>query len=139
MDNNLFRKKSLQSIESPEKLDEYIRVINAPLWLIIAAIAILLAGIFIWASVDTIETRTTAYGAVLKGELTCRADAETVNGIANRLEKGEDIVVEVNGSPALVTGADKEVGLICADVELPDCLAEVVIFEKIRPVSLLFK
>ena len=48
MKEQIFRKKSIDKINSPESLDEYIRVPNPPAVLLIAAAAILLIGAFIW-------------------------------------------------------------------------------------------
>ena len=43
MKNDLFRKSSIDRISSPEQLNDYIRVTNPSIWVILAAIIILLA------------------------------------------------------------------------------------------------
>jgi len=45
---NLFRKKSLESLNSPDNLDEYLKVTNVPGWLILIACMLVLAGLIIW-------------------------------------------------------------------------------------------
>ena len=50
-----FREKSLEAIESPESLNDYIRVTTPPVWLVLAAMLILLAGILVWSVFGTVE------------------------------------------------------------------------------------
>ena len=53
--NDLFRKKNLDRIASPEQLDEYIRVTTPSVWLVLLAVVILLAGILIWSCFGVVE------------------------------------------------------------------------------------
>ena len=55
MENQLFRKKSLATISSPEALHDYMRVTSPRLWMILGAIVILLAGFIVYASTVTME------------------------------------------------------------------------------------
>ena len=55
MDGPLFRQKSLNKITSPEELHDYIRVTSPRLWMVLAAVAILLVGFIVYASTATIE------------------------------------------------------------------------------------
>ena len=55
MDNQLFRKKSLESISSPEELHDYMRVTSPRLWMILSAIVALLVGFVVFASTVTME------------------------------------------------------------------------------------
>ena len=55
MENQLFRQKSLERISSPEALHDYLRVTNPRLWMLLSAIAALLAGFLVYASVATLE------------------------------------------------------------------------------------
>ena len=55
MDNQLFRKKSMERISSPEELHDYMRVTSPRLWMILSAIVILLAGFIVYASTTTLE------------------------------------------------------------------------------------
>ncbi len=48
MNNGLFRKKSIDRVSSPEKLDDYIRVTTPSVWIALAAMILLLVGAFIW-------------------------------------------------------------------------------------------
>jgi hypothetical protein len=53
--SDLFRKKSLERINSPEELSDYIRVTTPSVWLVLLATAILLAGMLAWSILGTVE------------------------------------------------------------------------------------
>ena len=42
MDNQIFRKESLDQISSPEQLNDYLRVTNPAVWLVLTAVILLL-------------------------------------------------------------------------------------------------
>ena len=74
MDNQLFRKKSLDQISSPEQLHDYLHVTNPTVWLILAAIILLLVGCLIWSSVATIDTFASATATVNDGSMVIKID-----------------------------------------------------------------
>ena len=47
--SGLFRKKSMDRVSSPESLNDYIRVTTPSVWLVMAAIIILLVGMLAWS------------------------------------------------------------------------------------------
>ena len=53
---SVFRKKSLDRISSPEQLNDYIRVSSPGIWLLLAAVIVLLIGIGVWATFGNIES-----------------------------------------------------------------------------------
>ena len=55
---SVFREKSLNSISSPERLNEYIRVSTPGVWLILAAITVLLIGILVWGVFGSLKMKT---------------------------------------------------------------------------------
>ena len=55
MQNDLFRKKSLERISSPEELHDYMRVTTPRLWMLLTAIIVLLAGFIVYASMANLE------------------------------------------------------------------------------------
>ncbi len=74
MDQQLFRKKSLDRISSPEQLNDYLRVTNPSVWVVLLAVIILLAGLLIWSSVTTIESYVSGTAEVKGGIMTIRFD-----------------------------------------------------------------
>ena len=55
MDNQLFRRKSLDHISSPEELHDYIRVPGPRVWMLLAAVLVLLAGFIAYAGTAVME------------------------------------------------------------------------------------
>ncbi len=53
--SELFRKKSLERISSPEQLNDYIRVTTPSVWLVLVATVILLLGLLAWSIMGTID------------------------------------------------------------------------------------
>ena len=76
MDQQLFRKKSLDRISSPEQLNDYLRVTNPSVWVVLLAVVILLAGLLIWSSVTTIESYVSGTAEVKDGIMTIRFDEQ---------------------------------------------------------------
>ena len=58
----LFREKSLEAVESPESLNDYLRVTSPGIWLVMATVIVLLIGGILWGIFGHI--RTTAKFAV---------------------------------------------------------------------------
>ncbi len=52
--NSLFREKSMEKVASPERLDDYIKVVSPGVWLVAVGIVILLIGVFAWAVFGTL-------------------------------------------------------------------------------------
>jgi len=68
MGKELFRKKSLENVSSPEKLDEYVRVTNPGVWsVLIACIAILVAAA-VWFAVGRIPDTLDMKGIIFPGD-----------------------------------------------------------------------
>lgn len=44
-----FRNGSLERISSPEKLNDYIKVSNPSIWIILGALVVMLISVFIWS------------------------------------------------------------------------------------------
>ena len=60
MGTELFRKKSLDKVSSPEQMNDYIRVTGPGVWLVLAAVIALLAGLIVWSALGHLETTVTA-------------------------------------------------------------------------------
>ena len=55
MGNQVFREKSLERVGTPEQLNDYIRVTTPSVWIILAAMLILLFGMLVWGVFGRIE------------------------------------------------------------------------------------
>ena len=131
----VFRKKTLERISSPEQLTDYLCVTNPGIWVILAAVILLLAGLFAWSMVGTIET--TADVKVIVTDHTAQVYAI---GVVT-LEEG--MPLRVSGKDYFVASADKDeygrsVGV--AKVELPDGSYDgSVVTEAVHPISFLLE
>ena len=65
MDNQLFRKTSMERISSPEQLRDYMRVTSPRLWMILSAIVALLVGFIAYASTANMESTVSVKAEVL--------------------------------------------------------------------------
>ena len=55
MENRLFRQQSMDQVNSPEQIRDYLRVTSPKLWMVIAAVLVLLAGFLAYLSVAEME------------------------------------------------------------------------------------
>lgn len=51
MEKTIFREKNVNELNSPDELNEYLRVTSPSIWLVMAAVIVLLLGLIVWASV----------------------------------------------------------------------------------------
>lgn len=68
---SLFRKESLSSISSPDKVDEYLRTTNVSAYYMLAAAIILMLSLVIWSAFATLPTVINANGIVKDGIAIC--------------------------------------------------------------------
>ena len=62
MENNLFRKNSLERISSPDQLNEYIKVVNPGVILLLIGFFVVAIAVAIWAFTGTIPDTTQVNG-----------------------------------------------------------------------------
>ncbi len=129
----VFRKKTLDRIASPEQLTDYLRVTNPGIWVILAAVILLLAGIFAWSVVGTLET--TAQATVIVEDHTARvipAGAEALSAGMPLRVVGQEFILAAAGTDEYGRMTGK------AEVELPDGIYEgTVVVDSTRPIDFL--
>ena len=67
---SVFRKASMDRIQSPEQLNDYLRVTNPTVWVLLAAVIVLLTGVLIWGSFTYIGSFVDGSGQVEGGIMT---------------------------------------------------------------------
>lgn len=70
MSQTIFRKKSIERISSPEQLNDYIRVSNPGVWIILSAIVLLLVGVCVWGVLGHLDTKLPVAAVVEDGRVT---------------------------------------------------------------------
>ena len=106
MNQQLFRKKSVDKVSSPEQLNEYIRVANPGVWMVLAAIVILLAGVVVWGFIGHLDTTLATAVVCENGEAVIyvnEADVEKVEvGMTVRVGENEYAISEIPTEPKRV-------------------------------------
>ena len=106
MNNQLFRQKSVDKVSSPEQLNEYIRVANPGVWLVLAAIVILLAGVIVWGCIGHLDTTLAAAVVADGGEAVIyvkESDAPVLDlGMTVRTDAWEYTITEISAVPIKV-------------------------------------
>lgn len=92
MGNPVFRQKSIEKISSPEQMNDYIRVSNPSVWIILAAVIVLLAGVFVWGLFGRLDSAFQTGGVCKDSSLTVYISEENFAKIS------EKAVISVDGA-----------------------------------------
>ena len=90
MEKQLFRKSSIERVSSPEQLNDYIRVSNPGVWMILAAVIAILIGICAWGIFGRLDTKISTAGACSNGTFTCYVTEEKIGNIKTGTELNVD-------------------------------------------------
>lgn len=112
MNEQIFRKKSLERVNSPEQLNEYIRVSNPGVWMVLIAIVLLLVGVCVWGVLGTLETKLPVVGVCTEGALTVYVPEDAIDSVE------EGMTVLVGDADGVVTGIAGE--SVAAQKTLPE-------------------
>ena len=154
----LFREKSLEAVESPESLNDYLRVTSPAVWLILAAVICLLLGAILWGVFGHIRTTAAVAVQVKEGKAVCYVPYSQADGVMAQgkvtLEgreypldtnaEYELVVLEGSTSLRLLKAGNLNVGdpvvLVPVDTDLADGVyAGTAVTEDLQPISLLLQ
>lgn len=103
MNNNLFRKSSIDRVNSPEQLNDYIRVSNPSIWIILMAVILLLSAVIVWGVFGSLPTTVTTSGMAKDGKVVIflpEGDAAKLSpGMKADISNLEGTVTEVSTVP----------------------------------------
>lgn len=112
MNNNLFRKKNIERITSPEQLDDYIRVSNPSVWVILAAFVILLLGVCVWGIFGKLDTTVSVVAVKESDGVVCyvkESDHSKIEvGMPVSINNEEYNVTAIEKNPVLVDSSFQE-------------------------------
>lgn len=153
----LFREKNLERLESPEKLNDYLRVTSPGVWLVLATVIILLVGVCVWGVFGRIEATKPAAIVTENGESICMVPEGAIKGVLEyRTVKVDGTEMELRPSvlePETVTESTNVYVMLAGslsvgDIVYPVALAEpleeegivqgILVTETLSPMSLLF-
>ena len=135
MKEEIFRKKSLEQVKSPDSLDDYIRVANPGVWLLLATVIVLLIGVCAWGFFGRMESTVPATVTVKDGVAGCLVKEENITSVR------EGMTVRFADREAILQniGEREEAGYPCSLNEVKD-LADgfyegKIVVEVRRPLS----
>lgn len=130
---SIFRKETVDRISSPDQLTDYLRVTNPGIWVVLATVILLLAGVLVWSSIGTLETTVDATIIVEERQ------AQVIPLEPRFLSPGMEM--RADGKESEIETADTDaygrpVGL--GRMDLPDGTYQgTVVIEKLRPIDFL--
>ena len=111
MNEGLFRKKSIGKISSPEQLDDYIRVANPGVWMLLSCIIFLLVGMCVWGIFGKLDTTVSTLAICNNGKTVCYVD----QGNLSDIENGTTVVI--NEKEYTVTAVSSEAVEVTSDFD----------------------
>ncbi len=152
--SDLFRKKSMEKVTSPEQLNDYIRVSNPGVWTVLAAVVILLAGACVWGIFGRLDSAVQTAGVCSNSEIVCYVKESDISGFSEKafvsVNEEEYPVTDISSAPVRLDNEKdgniiKLAGIIAEDTVyevranaagLPDgTYKATVIKERIAPIS----
>ena len=117
-EKQLYRKQVMDRLSSPEDLNDYLKVTNPAVWVVLAAIILIIAGALIWGSTVNINSKVTGAAEVSEGKLIVTFEDES--GALN-VKEGLEIKVGEVSSTITSVGRNSEGKIIAmADTTLSD-------------------
>lgn len=153
---SLFREKSMERLSSPEQLNDYIRVANPGVWLILGGIIALLLGVCAWGIFGKLDTTVTGAAVCQDGKIMCyisEADGESVRtGMTIKIGDVTTTVKAISSEPSRLPddtdqylmhlgGLDQGswVYTASADADIDDgSYAASIVTESVSPMSFVF-
>lgn len=138
MENQIFRKKSIDRIASPEQLEDYLRVTGLPVWALLISVILLLAGLFIWSGFAVIESYAAGTAYAENHALTVVFEDEYA---AQNVTPGMTVLIGEESGQITSVGRDAEGRLIAVcSADLPDGRYEAKVgYRRTQLISLLFR
>lgn len=107
MNNQIFRKKSIDRMSSPEQLNDYIKVTNPGVWMALAAIVILLIGVCVWGVFGKLETKLPVAAVSQDGQTVLYVKEDNIASVRENMSVyvGDETykVTSVSSQPVAVT------------------------------------
>ena len=134
--SGIFRQRSLERISSPEQLTDYLKVTNPGIWVLLAAVIVLFAGLFVWSMVGDLETVVDGVAVVHESTaeimVTGSVNSKMSSGMTVRIGEEEYIISTVEED-------DHGRSVAYAPVNEADGKYDVrIVTESIHPIKFLF-
>ena len=154
----LFREKSLEAIESPESMNDYLQVTSPGIWIVLVAVIAILIGAVLWGIFGRINTTVdvavisssegqTCYVPYDKLEGVMSAGLVTVDGHEYSLRMDADtetVIISEATNPYIRVAGGLHIGDVAVEIPVEAGLPEgiytgSVTTESLKPITLLFQ
>lgn len=137
MNEEIYREKSLEKVKSPENLEDYIRVSNPSVWILIISIIVLLVGACVWGAVGHVDSTLDVNVRVEGGILTAYVDDAKVKDIR------QGMIVKISDFETSISKIERDgqtyVCTLQTDKTLPEGFYDgKLVMERVRPLSFVF-
>ena len=156
MSDNIFREKSLKKISSPDDLNEYVRVANPSVWVILVSVIILLLGFIAWGYFGRIDSVVDSFTKVDNNGAYTYISEDKIGDLNEDsfIMIGDDRyeIIEVSDYPVQIENNIDATHLHLANLNAGDWAYEIkinanlnndiyetkIVTERVKPISLLF-
>ena len=125
------------NLSSPEQLNDYLKVTNPKIWMLLVAVILLVVGLVVWGSVAAVESYATGTAQARAGELTVTFDNADR---AQQVKAG--MAMEVGGveTEVLSVGTSEDGSIVAsARASIPDGAYEARVgYRTTQVITLLF-
>jgi hypothetical protein len=137
MEEQIFRKKSMERLSSPEQLYDYLHVTSPGIWIVLGAVIFLLISIFVWSNFTMIESYATGNAQAEEGVLRITFDDTQT---ARNVETGMTVTVGDVSTPILTMGTNEDGTVFAtANADLPDGKYQVKVgYRQTQVIKMLF-
>lgn len=155
MNNNIFRQKNIEKINSPESLNDYVKVTNPSVWIILLGVIILIAGALVFGTIGKIDTNINTVTNVSDGTAITYIDENNIDKINSSMKvkiDGEEYnIINIESKPIKASEVDEYV-LHKGNIEISQWLypitvnatlkdgvySSVITIEQTSPISYIF-
>ena len=154
----LFREKSLESIESPESMNDYLQVTSPGVWLVLAAVITILIGAVLWSIFGRINTSIDVAVVSSSEDQNCYVPYEELEGIMSagvvavdeheyplRMDAdSETIIISESTNPYIRVAGGFHIGDVAVEIPIEGDIPTgiytgTVTTESLQPISLLIQ
>ena len=136
-ESSLYRKESMERIQSPEQLNDYLRITNPTIWVVLVAVILLLAGLLVWSAFASIDSFARGTARVENGEMTVLFDDADSAG---KVTTGMEVAVgDVSSAIKSIGRTENGTVFAMADTDLADGVYDArVTYRQTQVITLLF-
>ncbi len=154
----LFREKSLEAVESPEALNDYLQVTSPGVWMVLVSVILLLIGGIIWSIFGRIDTTVQVAVSSEASGVVCYVPYQLMDSVmaSGSIRISEQswpiqpdaearlVTVGENMNPFVRVAGNLQIGDLAVETrihaELPEGVyTGTVVTESIQPISLLLQ